>query len=183
MSYFEFENLRKRADKENTLFCLYTLDGKGSERREYANGEREFAKETINLVNEMTRLFLDIEKRENKKILVRDNIVSLCKDCRKMKSDDFLCLNNPNFTCGDFISFYFYNNNMNSELFCKVFYEATKNVKDKFTYHFAKQNYETNNYCESNKKYWMGHAQQFLNINKEKRIKDLNINNIEKIKN
>jgi hypothetical protein len=184
MSYIEYENLRTKANKENTLYSLYTLDGKGSERREYKNGEEDFAFRTIDLVNEMTRLFLDIEKKENKLILVRDSEVCLCKDCRNMASKDFLCLNNPNFTCGDFVSFYFYNSNMSNELFYRVFYQAAKNVKDNFTYHFAKQNYETNNYGESNKKYWMGHAQQFLNSNKQKRIRDLNVKDlVEQIKN
>ena len=170
MAYEEYLDYISRA-KTTGKYILYTLDGVGESRK---NSPELFVFKTNQLIGEMTRLFLCLEKENH--ILVRDTYIMLNEKLNYM-AEGFRCNNNPNLVNGDLISFYFYKDMINIETFEKVFNTACKNVGNNFKYHLAIQEYETNDYSKGSELLWVGYAQQYLNNNKKVRIKVLNSNN------
>lgn len=170
MAYEEYLDYIARA-KNTGKYVLYTLDGEGISRKD---NPQLFVFKTNELIGEMTRLFLCLEKDEN--ILVRDSNIMLNEKLNYM-AEGFRCNNNPNLVNGDLVSFYFYKDMIDIETFIKVFNMACKNVKNNFRYHLAIQEYETNDYSKGSDLLWVGYAQQYLNNNKKERIKVLNSNN------
>ena len=175
MAYEEYLDLVERANSTNAKYVVYTLDGIGAERQ--GAQSKVFVEKSFELLIAIKEEFLKIEKEIGKKILVRDEIVSLFEDNNLVKDKTFSCYINPNFSSGDMLSFYFYNNTISVELFVNVFNKCAKEVGNKFTYHFAKSNYETNDYAKGNKFLWVGYAQQYLNSQKSQRLFDLCLEN------
>lgn len=169
MAYEEYLDYIERAKKEGQ-YVLYTLDGDGKSR---SKDPELFIFKTLQLMGEMTRLFMCFEKGSNG--LVRDEFISL-NEKLNYPNKGFRCNNNPNLVNGDLVSFYFHRENISLELFEKVFYMACKNVNNDYKYHLAIQEYETNDYSKGSELLWVGYAQQYLNDNKKARIKDLNSN-------
>jgi hypothetical protein len=82
------------------------------------------------IVKEMTKQFLKLEQQLGKKILVRDENIKLISDSQTNSPVDFKCNINPNFTNGDFCSFYFYNDSITTDIFKKVFENSEKTTQD-----------------------------------------------------
>ena len=179
MSYVEYEDLYKKAQNKKTDFVIYTLDIKESQKCNIKDKEK-----SIKLMFKVAKVFECLELKFNKKFLVKNEYITHAKEYKDYKlKNQFLCYYNPNFSSGDFISFYFYSENINKELFFKVVQKIIKNQNNNLTYHFASLNYETNDYVKANTKYWVGYAQQKLINEKNLRSFDLNKNQIIDLKN
>ena len=154
---------------------LYALDD--TNKRNTSGGE--FVQKSLELMVEMTNQFLHLEKQTGKKFLVTED-VELCKSMQDLlkNKQGFSCLYNPNFVCGDFISFYFYKKNITVDLFVNIFQKSAKIVDNKFDYHFSKLNYQTNKYSKGQDLLWVGYAVQFLERTKSERLFDLNSNGV-----
>ena len=181
MSYEEYEDLRKICNNQKTTYTLYTLDGVGTERQ--GQDGVKFVEKSFALLFEMQKEFLKLEKLIGTKILVRNHFVEALdrKTIKNGYDSKMPCSYNPNFVCGDLISFYIYNHSLiNDDLFEQIFNHCAKKLNNNFTYHFAKQKYQTNDYTKAGSRYWVGHAQQFLNSKegKKERIKDFCIKSL-----
>ena len=174
MAYEEYLDLVERANSTNTKYVIYTLDGIGKQRQ--GEQSKVFIEKSFALLLSIKKEFLRLEQEIGKKILVRDENISLLENFNNDKNQ-FNCCINPNFSCGDLMSFYFYNNAISVDLFVEVFNKCAKSVGNNFTYHFSKSNYETNDYTKGGKFLWVGYAQQYLNIQKDKRMFDLSFEN------
>ena len=170
MAYEEYIDFILRS-KTTGKYILYSLDGKGDSRK---NNPRLFIEKSFELMKEMTRLFF---KLNNENPLVNDNPIKINLDPENADIKGFACEYNPNLVNGDLISFYFYKDKINDDLFINIFNIACKNINNNFEYHLAIQEYETNEYSKASELLWVGYAQQYLNSNKSKRIAILNNKN------
>lgn len=155
MAWEEYIDLIEKANKKDTKYVLYSLDGVHADRE---SNHKDFLVNSHILMRKMTEIFLNMDEN----ILVNERPICIDKSANGMEGL-ITYYNNPNFTHGDLISFYFYREKISDELFKKVFSEAYEYTSKQFRYHLSKCNYETNNYASGNRLLYVGYALGYIN--------------------
>lgn len=165
MAWEEYIDLIEEANKKDTKYVLYSLDGVHEDRE---NKYYDFVSNSRILMRKMTEIFLSIDEN----IMVNEKPICIDKSANGQKLLT-VYYDNPNINKGDLISFYFYKDKINDKLFEKVFNEAYEYTSKEFRYHFAKCNYETNDYSKGNTLAYVGYVLRYINDRKDIRIKVL----------
>ena len=156
MSYNEYTDLFIKAQKNNSPYLAFVFDIKNS--KYYSDGERFVVQEktfkTINMVTEKIKL---LEKLTNKKILIKEPLMTIVDDIKNC-SDCFPILPNPWFSSGDAFAFFCYNHTITKEQFKKIFVVCAKKCENNYPYHFTTAKFETLDYLEASKKYYAGYV-------------------------
>ncbi|MBE5745937.1 MAG: hypothetical protein E7359_01430 [Clostridiales bacterium] len=166
MSYFEYDDLYLKAQQNKNAkyiaFCFDISNSKLMESRERLTAQiKSF--ETIDLV---IKCLNKLEDKENKKILLDEKPVQKVESIIKTKDKTFSYLNNPCVLFGDSFVFYCYNKSISPEDFLKIFQACCNQARNKTKYHFNLGHFETLNYEDANKQYYIGYIAE--KIAKEK---------------
>ena len=177
MSYEEYRDLFVKAQNNNSApYKCFSFDMKNSKTMN--SDERYLAQiATFNTINNLTKKLLDIETQNKNKILLTNNEIKIVKNIPIRNNINTIYYSNPCFTAGDSFHFYTYNNSISDEEFLNLFIEALKEENNYHTYHFASGNFETTNYSEANKKYYVGYIIAELTNNKNNRKQDISLEN------
>jgi len=100
MAWEEYIDLIEKANKKDTKYVLYSLDGVYEDRE---SNHKDFLVNSHILMRKMTEIFLNIDEN----ILVNERPICIDKSANGIEGV-ITYYNNPNFTHGDLISFYFY---------------------------------------------------------------------------
>ena len=179
MSYDEYRDLFIKAqNNSNAPYMCFSFDLKNSKNMD--NNERYLAQKlTFETINLFTKKILDLQKQENRNILLKNDEIKICKNMPvdRIKLVDITYYSNPCFTAGDSFHYYTYNNSITEEEFISLFKESLFENSNYFTYHFASGKFETTNSGERNKKYYVGYIICELTDNKSNRKYDITIDN------
>lgn len=177
MSYEEYRDLFIKAQNNNSApYKCFSFDIKNS--KTLNSDERYLAQiATFNTINTLTQKLLKLEKEQNRKILLIDRNIKIAKIITNDMLPDKIYYSNPCFISGDSFHFYTYNNSISDEEFLNLFIEALKEENNYHTYHFASGKFETTNYSEANKKYYVGYIIAELTNNKNNRKQDISLQN------
>lgn len=154
MSTYEYIDLCEKAQNENSLYRVFTFDIVDSKKM--SKESRNSASYKMDaLMFKMYNEILNIEKRENRKILLKEGVVPY-KD-RHLVSKKFGLLYEP-FSFADTFGFTVYNGSISEEEVLKIFNKCKLDLKIDFSFHAYSLCYQTNEYCLGNKLFFRGYA-------------------------
>lgn len=154
MSTYEYIDLCEKAQNDGSLYQVFTFDIIDSKKM--SKEDRNIASYKIDaLMFKMYDEILDIEKREKRKILLKEGVVPY-KD-RHLVSKKFGLLYEP-FIFADTFGFTVYNGSISEEEILEIFDKKKLEVGIDFSFHSHNLCYETNDYCLGNKLFFRGYA-------------------------
>ena len=178
MSYEEYRDLFLKA-QENTEapYICFSFDLKNSKKM--GDEERYLAQiKTFETINVLTKRILDLEKKEDRQILLQNNEIKIARNVVKDRPE-ITYYGNPCFTAGDSFHFYVYKNSLSVKEIISLFKASLNKTENYNTYHFAYGKFETTNYRTRNRKYYVGFVIAELTDNKENRKCDISMDNIQ----
>lgn len=154
MSTYEYIDLCEKAQNENSLYRVFTfdiVDSKKMSKEERNNASYKMEALVFKMYNEI----LQIEKKENRKILLKENVVPY-KD-RHLVSKKFGLLYEP-FIFADTFGFTVYNGSISEEEILEIFDKCKTEVGINFFFHIYNLCYETNDYRLGGNLFFRGYA-------------------------
>ena len=156
MSTFEYNDLFLKC-QETGLYHMFVFDIVGSKNIKSEQSNWRMISQ-FRLILNMYRRLQEIEKLENKKILLCEEGFSHLGErrpnCFGFKQEPFVL--------GDLIGLTVYRGSITSEEVLKIYEEEKEYLQIPFDFHVAEGYYETNNYEEGNKKYFRGYCIDLL---------------------
>ena len=154
MSTYEYIDLCKKAQNEKSKYRVFTFDIVNSKKM--SKEDRNIASYKMDaLMFKMYNEILNIEKRENRKILLKEGVVPY-RD-RHLVSKKFGLLYEP-FIFADTFGFTVYNGSISEEEVLEIFDKCKLELKIDFYFHAYNLCYETNDYCLGNGLFFRGYA-------------------------
>ena len=173
MSTNEYNDLFLKC--QNTgKYHVFTFDIVGSKKMSSITRQiAQYKLVKLNLL--MYQEIENIEKKENKKILVFEEDFTRYGEERKVRKNVFGFKQEP-FLIGDLIGFTVYRDTMTRDEVIKIYEKLRKELDIDFEMHLADGYYETNNWIEGKEKYFRGYCIDLLSnlhkpYNKEVRKK------------
>lgn len=150
------------------MFCFDRINSKDKNRKKQQLAQFQM----IDLMHNIYRDIQEIEKKENRKILVFDEDFVTFESGKK--TNGFGHKYEP-FVYGDTFGFTIYRDSLDKEIIMKLFEYHKKKLKIEFDFHISDAYYETNNYGLGTEQYFRGYCMEVLmNFHKQYMQEELN---------